>query len=157
MIVAIGYDESDEEVFRCEDPWDFGQQEANELFGVATRVVVDRDGQRQTLTPENPQTVPDMVAVFSEHTAAAKAAILQLKANAWAAMVGAGMSPSDATAAGVQFAIYHAAPVNNFELAGGHPLAAAALLAAITSQASLAAFPWLVGPVLAVFENALGG
>lgn len=104
-----------------------------------------------------PSPPANMAAVFAEHATAAKAAILQLKADAWAAMVGAGMSPSDATAAGVQFAIYHAAPVNNFELAGGHPLAASALLAAITSPASLAAFPWLVGPVLAVFENALGG
>lgn len=105
---------------------------------------------------QNPVTdVEIMAKLFAEAQAAAPAYLNQLKGTVWAALVAGGMSQAEATAAGVALVIRHAAPLAAFEAAGGHPDAAAALYAAIASEASVAALPWLTAPILGLFSAAL--
>ena len=154
MVSAIGYDQDGKVVFEIVNCHEFGQRDANELYGVASQVVVNGT----PLTPQNPSQAVDMANLFASAVEDAKFAIVRLKADAWSALVASGMQPAEATAAGVGLALYP--PVKNaiqdFELAGGHPMASSALLAAITEPTTLSAFPWLQGPVLHVFQDALG-
>lgn len=99
--------------------------------------------------------VERMASLFSQAQAGAPAYLNQLKGAVWMALVAAGMSEADATAAGVALVLRHAAPLAAFEAAGGHPVAAAALYAAISSAESVAALPWLTAPILAIFQAAL--
>lgn len=99
--------------------------------------------------------VERMASLFSQAQAGAPAYLNQLKGAVWVALVAAGMSEADATAAGVDLVLRHAAPLAAFESAGGHPVAAAALYAAISSPESVAALPWLTAPILAIFQAAL--
>jgi hypothetical protein len=103
--------------------------------------------------PAAPQ--PSIREIFAAAVEAAKSAIIDLKANVWLAQVMAGVDPATATANGVAFAAHHAQAISNYELAGGHPIAAAALLAAVQAD-STHAFLELPG-VMQVFESALGG
>lgn len=78
-----------------------------------------------------------------------------LKGTVWAALKAGGMSPDEATAAGVGLVLLHGPLLAAFEAAGGHPVAGAALYAAIASPQSVAALPWLTAPILAIFAAAL--
>lgn len=99
--------------------------------------------------------VERMSALFTEARRGAPLLLDQLKATVWVALVGGGMDPADATAAGVGLVLRFGAELAAFTSAGGHPVAAAALYAAISSPESVAALPWLSEPILAVFAGAL--
>lgn len=97
--------------------------------------------------------VPTIREVFGGAVESARELILDLKAAAWQAQVAQGVDPGTATANGVVFAAYHATAISNYELAGGHPLAAAALLDAVEAD-TIHEFLQLPG-VMAVFQAAL--
>jgi len=78
-----------------------------------------------------------------------------IKASVQDALVKSGAySASEATIQGVDFVFYHGNDIANYKEAGGHPSAAAKLLAAFKSAESAALFPW-VKSVEAIFEQAL--
>ena len=92
---------------------------------------------------------------FRQARLAAPVALDRLKGTVLAALLGAGMDRDEATAAGVGLVLLHGPLLAAFEAAGGHPVAGAALYAAISSPESVAALPWLSEPVLAIFAAAL--
>lgn len=97
----------------------------------------------------------DIGPVFAQAPVAASAAILGLKKAVWEALVGGGMDPAEATAAGVALVLRHSSALAAYEAAGGHPVAAQALYDAISSAESVAALPWLTAPILAIFAAVL--
>lgn len=94
-------------------------------------------------------------ANFRNARLAAPAALDSLKGAVWAGLVASGLAPDEATAAGVGLVLLHGPLLAAFEAAGGHPVAGAALYAAIASPESVAALPWLKPEVLAIFAAAL--
>ncbi len=94
-------------------------------------------------------------ANFRNARLAAPAALDSLKGAVWAGLVAGGLAPDEATAAGVGLVLLHGPLLAAFEAAGGHPVAGAALYAAIASPESVAALPWLTAPILAIFAAAL--
>lgn len=93
--------------------------------------------------------------IFANAVVAAQAAILDLKENAHKAQVAAGVAEHIATDNGVLLFVEDDeifAAIGKYEQAGGHPIAAAPLLAKIKAKD----LDWLKLPgVLAVFEAAL--
>lgn len=94
-------------------------------------------------------------ANFRNARLAAPAALDSLKGTVWAGLVAGGLAPDEATAAGVGLVLLHGPLLAAFEAAGGHPVAGAALYAAISSPESVAALPWLKPEILAIFAAAL--
>lgn len=92
---------------------------------------------------------------FEKARLAAPKALDRLKGTIHTALVSGGMSSGEATAAGVGLVLLHGPLLAAFEAAGGHPVAGAALYAAIASPESVAALPWLTAPILAIFAAAL--
>lgn len=92
---------------------------------------------------------------FEKARLAAPKALDRLKGTIHTALVSGGMSSGEATAAGVGLVLLHGPLLAAFEAAGGHPVAGKALYAAIASQESVAALPWLTAPILAIFAAAL--
>jgi len=108
--------------------------------------------------PEPPAPVTDVdiaTGNFKRAREAAPEALDRLKGAVWAGLVAGGMAPDEATAAGVGLVLLHGPLLAAFEAAGGHPVAAQALYAAIASKPSTDALPWLTAPILAIFSAAL--
>ena len=104
----------------------------------------------------NPGTdVERMAALFTQARQGAPLYLDALKGQVWVALVAGGMSEAEATAAGVALVLRFGAQLAAFNNAGGHPDAALALYAAISSPESVAALPWLTAPILAIFQAAL--
>lgn len=80
-----------------------------------------------------------------------------LKKAVWDYRVANGTNPNQATADGVALVLRFGPELGAYKDAGGHPIAAAALYAAVSSPESVAALPWLTAPVLAIFVAYLGG
>lgn len=122
-------------------------------------MLLQPDGQtyeRMTLPPASPVTdVEIATGNFKRAREAAPEALDRLKGAVWAGQVAGGMAPDEATAAGVGLVLLHGPLLAAFEAAGGHPVAAQALYAAIASEASVAALPWLTAPILGIFRAAL--
>lgn len=102
-----------------------------------------------------PSLASIITPVFTTARRNAPLALDGLKGKVWGALVAGGMSEAEATAAGVGLVLRHDAILSAFTSAGGHPLAASALYAAIASEESVAALPWLTAPILAIFAAAL--
>lgn len=92
---------------------------------------------------------------FRQARLAAPAALDSLKGAVWAGLVAGGLAPDEATAAGVGLVLLHGPLLAAFEAAGGHPVAGAALYAAIASPQSVEALPWLKPEILGIFAAAL--
>lgn len=108
--------------------------------------------------PESPTPLTDVEIAtnnFRQARLAAPAALDSLKGAVWAGLVAGGLAPDEATAAGVGLVLLHGPLLAAFEAAGGHPVAGAALYAAIASPQSVEALPWLTAPILAIFAAAL--
>lgn len=109
-------------------------------------------------SPPEPEPLTDVEIAtnnFRQARLAAPAALDSLKGAVWAGLVAGGLAPDEATAAGVGLVLLHGPLLAAFEAAGGHPVAGQALYAAIASQESVAALPWLTEGVLAIFAAAL--
>ena len=119
------------------------------------------DGEPPTLeqveawTPDPLTDVEIATGNFKRAREAAPEALDRLKGAVWAGLVAGGMAPDEATAAGVGLVLMHGPVLAAFEAAGGHPVAAQALYAAIASKPSTDALPWLTAPILAIFSAAL--
>jgi len=114
--------------------------------------------QDEEAPPEAPSPVTDVdiaTGNFKRAREAAPEALDRLKGAVWAGLVAGGMAPDEATAAGVGLVLLHGPLLAAFEAAGGHPVAAQALYAAIASKPSTDALPWLTAPILAIFSAAL--
>lgn len=110
----------------------------------------------QPEAPSEPLTDVDIATGnFKRAREAAPEALDRLKGAVWAGLVAGGMAPDEATAAGVGLVLLHGPLLAAFEAAGGHPVAAQALYAAIASKPSTDALPWLTAPILAIFSAAL--
>ena len=96
--------------------------------------------------------VAQLEAQLASNESQAARAITRLKATAAAAMVGGGMAPGDAYAAGSALVVQHSAHIQAFILAGGNPVAAQALLDAITASPPA----WWSDPMEALFSAGLG-
>ncbi len=110
---------------------------------------------RQQPEPGNLTDVDKAIGNFKAARLAAPEALDKLKGTVWAALVAGGMTPDEATAAGVGLVLIHGPLLAAFEAAGGHPVAGQALYAAIASKPSTDALPWLTKGILEVFEAAL--
>ena len=100
-------------------------------------------------TPIEP--VEQFKQVFASAVSGAQQKIVSLKASCCVALMAAGMTRDDAVSAGVAFAMHPSikAAISDYELVGGHPLAAAAL-----KQAAVDLNPsWLTEGVLALFDE----
>lgn len=106
--------------------------------------------------PQNPVTdVEKYKEVFVGARRNATLLVDTIKATVQDALVKSGAySASEATIQGVDFVFYHGNDIANYKEAGGHPSAAARLLAAFKSAESAALFPW-VKSVESVFDGAL--
>lgn len=108
-------------------------------------------------TPEEvdswtPSPVPAVAAALAARERQAAEAINALKANAAVALVMGGMSESQAYAAGSALVVQFSARIQAFILAGGNPVAAQALLDAITANPPA----WWSEPMEALFFAGLG-
>ena len=121
-------------------------------FDTAQQAEAWREANLDKIATASPEA-PD----FGLAVEAAQQYIVDLKKSAWLAMVANGVPKGAASGMGVALAIYP--PVKNaiqdFELGGGHAIVATALLKEIVGASKLPQFPWLAGPVLKVFEDAL--
>ncbi|TXH16696.1 MAG: hypothetical protein E6R03_05130 [Hyphomicrobiaceae bacterium] len=116
------------------------------------------DGSYLPRTLPMPAPVTDverMTALFTEVRRGAPLMLDALKGQVWVALVAGGMQPDEATAAGVALVLRFGAELAAYNSAGGHPVAAAALYAAISSPESQAALTWLTPEILALFQAAL--
>lgn len=97
-------------------------------------------------TRPGPDPIEPIVELFTGAVQAAQAKIILLKAQCLGAMTAyADYTRDDATAEGVRFATSPAIKdaISSYEIAGGHPDAAAALLAAVAADET----PWLARPM----------
>lgn len=99
-----------------------------------------------------PSPVPAVTAALAAREKQAAEAITALKATAAVALVVGGMSESDAYVAGSALVVAHSAQIQAFILAGGNPVAAQALLDAITASPPA----WWSEPMEALFSAGLG-
>lgn len=142
------------------DPWAYYQQAYPEIVGNAAQPDAEEANSWQPPEPEPlPETpvtdVDKAIGNFKAARLAAPEALDKLKGTVWAALVAGGMTPDEATAAGVGLVLIHGPLLAAFEAAGGHPVAGQALYAAIASKPSTDALPWLTKGILEVFEAAL--
>lgn len=88
--------------------------------------------------------------IFSSAVSQAQQKIINLKAECCLALITAGMDRDSAVAAGVEFATNPTikSAINDYELAGGHPLAAAAFKSAADSVKP----EWLTPEILALWD-----
>ncbi len=137
------------------DPWTWYQQQ----YGIEASQPTPEEV--LTYEPPQPEQAPPVTDVdkaignFKAARLAAPEALDKLKGTVWAALVAGGMTPDEATAAGVGLVLIHGPLLAAFEAAGGHPVAGQALYAAIASKPSTDALPWLTKGILEVFEAAL--
>ena len=139
------------------DPWSYYQQAYPEIGNA------EQPSEAAVLawsppSPEQPAPLTDVEIAtnnFRNARLAAPAALDSLKGTVWAGLVAGGLAPDEATAAGVGLVLLHGPLLAAFEAAGGHPVAGQALYAAIASQESVAALPWLTEGILAIFAAAL--
>jgi hypothetical protein len=108
-------------------------------------------------TPEQvaaytPSPVPAVTAALAARERQAAEAITSLKATAAVALVMGGMSEPEAYVAGSALVVEHSAQIQAFILAGGNPVAAQALLDAITANPPA----WWSEPMEAIFAAGLG-
>ena len=113
------------------------------------------DGVSHAIDPVPSNPIEDATNNFRQARLAAPEALDRLKGTVWASLVSGGLSPDEATAAGVGLVLLHGPVLAAFEAAGGHPVAGQALYAAISSPESVAALPWLSEGILAIFAAAL--
>ena len=109
---------------------------------------------------EDPTTPPEAMPsnigrIFADAYEAAPIALNQLKQAVWDYRVANGTNPNQATADGVALVLRFGPQLSAYKDAGGHPLAAANLYEAVSSEESVAALPWLTGPVLEIFAAVL--
>lgn len=102
-------------------------------------------------------------AILAGREEQAKGDITELKSRVAVTLVATGAHMADDTlitadnvnAEGSRFVVWHAALISAYKDAGGNPEAGQALYNSIASAPSLAAFPWLTEPVLAIFSATL--
>lgn len=101
--------------------------------------------------PESPDPVEQYNQLFSGAVEAAQQKIINLKTQCCLALIAGGMDRDSAIAAGVQFAVHPTikSAINDYELAGGHPLMAAAFKAAAQSVNPA----WLSPEILALWDG----
>lgn len=103
-----------------------------------------------------PEAMPSNIGrIFADAYEAAPIALNQLKQAVWDYRVANGTNPNQATADGVALVLRFGPQLSAYKDAGGHPLAAANLYEAVSSEESVAALPWLTGPVLEIFAAVL--
>ena len=108
-------------------------------------------------TPEEvaawqPSPIPAVAAALAARERLAASTITNLKASAAVALVSGGMSEAEAYGAGTGLVVQHSAHIQAFILAGGNPVAAQALLDAITANPPA----WWSAPMEALFSAGLG-
>lgn len=117
----------------------------------------DEDADGLAPTPEQvsawqPSPVAAVTAALAARERQAAEAITALKSTAAVALVVGGMSEGEAYAAGSALVVAHSAQIQAFILAGGNPVAAQALLDAITANPPA----WWSAPMEALFSAGLG-
>lgn len=109
------------------------------------------------------KAVQDNKVILANREEQAKGDITELKSRVAVTLVATGARMADDTlitadnvnAEGSRFVVWHAALISAYKDAGGNPEAGQALYNSIASAPSLAAFPWLTEPVLAIFAATL--
>lgn len=145
------------EVFASERSWEHGVKLANEGDGQGTKILAWPEELGAPPTPEQvaawqPSPVPAVTAALAAREKQAAEAITALKATAAVALVVGGMSDYEAYVAGSALVVAHSAQIQAFILAGGNPVAAQALLDAITASPPA----WWSEPMEALFSAGLG-
>lgn len=102
------------------------------------------------IEPEPVDPLDQFRQLFSSAVSQAQQKIINLKAECCQALIAGGMDRDSAVGAGVQFATHPTikSAINDYELAGGHPLAAAAFKAAAESVKP----PWLSPEILTLWD-----